>query len=135
MNKGSLRRRLGLTLVEALVAVTLVAIGVVSALGAIAAINNGEVRIRDIEKMSQLANRKLDELVATGQITNTLGDGDFSQDYEPNYKYSVDVQPSGIENLDAVTLTVSRTDKDSNWPTSKVNTLVFTAPVTGGTTP
>ncbi|HEY0866514.1 MAG TPA: prepilin-type N-terminal cleavage/methylation domain-containing protein [Fimbriimonas sp.] len=126
MSRGSSR---GFTLVEALVAVALLAIGVVSTMSALGSMVRTEVGVRERERMLTLATAKLNELLATGDAQNALASGDF-QDYEEDrYSWSADVQPTGIENLNALTVTVERlNDRDRS---TTVEALMFTAPETG----
>lgn len=129
MNAGSNR---GFTLIEVLVSVTLLGVGIASVLGGMGALNQAEARNRDAEKMLRLAHTKLDELDATGQLQSSQQDGDFSEQNEPNYTWQVAVDPSGVDSLDAITVTVSRSNAPTNWPTAKIDTLRYLPATTQG---
>lgn len=131
----SIGSRRGFTLIEVLVSVTLLGVGVASVLGAMGSLNQAEARNRDAEKMYRLAQSKLDELAVTGQLSSSQQDGDFSEQNEPNYAWQVEVDPSGVDSLDAITVIVTRRDAPLNWPEAKIDTLRYLPAATGAATP
>jgi type II secretion system protein I len=124
--------RRGFTLVEALVAVAILTIGIVGAMGALGAMTRTEADARERETMQVLAAEKLEELLATGDAQNAMASGDFSDRQEDRYTWEADVQPTGVENLSALTVTVTkRRDQDNTY---SIDGLMFVAPQTGGET-
>ncbi len=124
----SARKRQGFTLVEALVAVAILGGGIALVMGGFAAVARAEFRAREVEQMHRLAVDKYEELRA---ITDTFVDeesGDFSDRGFPDYTWSSAVEPTGITDLDSVTVTVQRTGGDSSSPTAEISGLVFDAP-------
>lgn len=132
MSKGS---KSAFTLIEAIVTVALVAIGVVGVVGGFQALTTSQTRAQETERMQRLAFQKYDEMIAVqGTASADLG-GDFSDRGMPAYKWEASVQPTGVDNLDSVTVTVSRI-KDSAGPQAKAEGLIYTQPTaTGAATP
>lgn len=125
MSRGNRRR--GYTLIEALVAVAVAAIGITASLGAMSALNKGELRARERETMQRLAFEKYDDAVATHDYTLAPLSGDFADHNLPNYSYRLEIEPSGVENLDVVHVTVTSTTSNLQ---ATAEGLVFTAPQT-----
>jgi prepilin-type N-terminal cleavage/methylation domain-containing protein len=128
-------RKRAFTLIEVLASLALMGIGLVSVFSAFAAISSSESRAREVEKMHRLAVAKYDEMRA---ITDTFAgseNGDFSDLGETDYVWELQVEPTGIENLDAITVNVEKRarggDRDA---TASVTGLVFQPPqdTTGG---
>ncbi len=120
------RSHRGFTLIEAMAAVVLLGIGIVGAMGANAQVIQNESRARQTERLQSLARQKLAELVATGQAT-TSTNGDFTDQQEPNVTWNLEVNTSGITNLNAVTLTVQKAGTTGEY---RLDTLVYVAPLT-----
>ena len=114
-------------------AVVLLGIGIVAAMGSFSTLTRSEDRARQTEIMQRLAQAKLAELVATGQAT-TSTNGDFSDQNETDYTWEIEVNTSGITDLNAVTLTVKRTSTSDQ---TKLHTLIYVPPATttSGATP
>ena len=93
-------------MIEALVAVAVAGIGLTAALGAMRAISNAEWRTMRSEAMQRLAVQKYDEVVATGEISTAPLEGTFEDRGIADYRWRAEVEPSGVENLDIVTVTV-----------------------------
>lgn len=127
------QRRRGFTLIEAMAAVVLLGIGIVAAMGSFSVLTRSEDRARQTEYMQRLAQAKLAELVATGEAS-TSTTGDFSDQNETEYTWEIEVNTSGITDLDAVTLTVKRTSTSDQ---TKLHTLLYVPPDTtsAGATP
>lgn len=121
-------RRKGFTLVEALVAITLTAIGVAAALQGIAALSKGQSLMMEKERMQRLAVQKLEELVATGDLNNV--GGTFEEQNETRYVWEAQINTTGIENLSEVVVTVSKTDAGDESRQETVATLAYEEPIT-----
>jgi Tfp pilus assembly protein PilV len=105
--RGS-RPRSGFTLIEALVAAVLVSIGVVAIFGGIAALNRAESRARDADLLQSLALQKMNEMgTVTDPRTASTG-GDFSDRGYPDATWDLDIEPSGTQNVDKITVTARR---------------------------
>jgi prepilin-type N-terminal cleavage/methylation domain-containing protein len=133
MSRGSK----GFTLIEALVSITLVGVGMTAVLSGLSSMSKSQFRARESEKMQRLAIQKYDELIATEEIDGAGLSGNFSDINLDSYQWQAVVEPSGIENLETVTVTVER----SGWedgPQAKIDGLVYRPPLTtaaGGATP
>lgn len=118
----------GFTVMEALAAAVLVGVGVTAGMSAIGAMSQSEIRMRESEKLSRLAHEKLDEIIALGDTVNTPTDGDFEDYGEPNYEFSVEVQPSGVDSLDTVRVVAKKSNADSTSQEGKAVGLIYTPP-------
>ncbi|AIE87568.1 type IV pilus modification PilV family protein [Fimbriimonas ginsengisoli] len=126
----------GFTLIEALVAVALLTGGIVAVLGALASMTRTESRFRDQDQMQRLAMQKLDELVSTSDNITAPQNGDFKDRDDDRFVWSSEEAPSGVENLDAITVTVRYAGNPAkNAPESVVSTLLYVPPTntTGAT--
>lgn len=121
-------RRFGFTLIEVMVATVLLGLGIAMGFSALSSMTTTELKIREKEKMNLLAVQKLDEIVAYGDIVNQQTDGDFADFGEPNYKWTMDTQPSGTENVVTVRVTVTTSQDKSTDPTSSASSLLFNSP-------
>jgi prepilin-type N-terminal cleavage/methylation domain-containing protein len=124
-----LRPRAGFTLLEALAAVALLGIGIVATTSSFGALIRNEDRARMTEKMQGLAEAKLAELQALGTAT-TSANGDFTEEGEPDYTWSLEANTSGVTDLDAVKITVTH---ENGGETAKIDTLVYVPPQTSTT--
>ncbi len=122
------RNRRAFTLVEVAVATALLGIGIAMALGALSKMTTTELRLRQVEKMNLLAVQKLHEVLALGDVNNQQTDGTFEDYGEPDYKWTLEVAPSGTENVDTVRLTVETSSGRTTDPSAEVSSLVFTSP-------
>lgn len=130
MSNARLRKlRSGFTLLEALAAVALLGVGIVGSVSAFGTVIQTEDRARQREHMQRLAEDKLAELMATGQAT-TSSNGDFQDQNEPNYTWRLEVNTSGITDLNSVTLTVERSNNNDK---ARLDTLVYVPPTTSTT--
>jgi prepilin-type N-terminal cleavage/methylation domain-containing protein len=125
-------RRAGFSLVEALVAVVVLAVGVVGAVGALSDLTRNESRARETLFLNKIAQEKLDELEGTGDVDLAPLDGDFEEADRQGYSWSLETEPSDVENLTIVRLTVNRTGEDASRGVS-ITTLRYVAPQTSET--
>ncbi len=108
---NAVRRRKGFTLVEGLVGIVLLSIGIVATIRGIGAIQLSDLRVKEKSRMITLASQKLDELVATSDSTNTNAQtGDFQDQFETKYTWKSEIATTSLTNLNAITITVERTD-------------------------
>lgn len=135
MNRGSKRRSLGYTLIEAVVTVFVVGIGIVGAVYGLGVLTKAEGELREREILSRLARQKFDELAATRSFNQGEVSGNFeSQGYQA-VQWSSESAPTGVENVDSLTLTVT---PPSNWRAGVITRtgLLYVPPAptsTGGT--
>jgi len=120
----------GFTVMEALAAAVLVGVGVTAGMSAIGSMSQTEIRMRESEKLSRLAHSKLEEIMALGNATNTDTDGNFEEYGEPNYEFTVEVQPSGIDSLDTILVTAKKSNSDTTSQEGRASGLLFTPPET-----
>lgn len=121
----------GFTLMEALVSAALLATGIVAVLGAFGAMSRSEARARELETMQRLAYQKYDELLATSQDITSPQEGDFQDQNINGYTWRSEEEPSGVEDLDAVTITVEKSnDKSTEAPVAYAYGLIYVPPVT-----
>lgn len=127
-----MRSRSGFTLVEAMVAVAILAIGFVGGMGALTRLGENEVKVRSSERVWHLAQQKLDEVIATGEVSQAPLDGTF-EGANAKYSWALESEPTTSESIFSVRMTV--------WPTSASResgsvTLIrlLYVPPTGGTT-
>jgi len=123
----------GFTLVEVVVSVALLAIGIVVALGSLSAMTKTEVKLRKTEEMNRLAVQKIEEVLAVGNATTAETSGTFDDYGYTGYEWSLEVAPSGTENLDTVRVTVTEASANSSSGVS-VSSLLYTPPSTTGAT-
>ncbi|CAN1528130.1 Prokaryotic N-terminal methylation site [Fimbriimonadaceae bacterium] len=120
-------KKRGFTLIEVLVAIILLGTGIAAVSLALGNVARNAARIEESASLNRLAARKLDELVATGEATNGNASGTFEEEGFPNVNWAITSEPSGVENLNTITITVS---KEANDETGKqMSTLVFVPPV------
>lgn len=127
--------RRGFTMVEALASVALLLVGIVAALSAIGSMTRAETFMREGERMRRLADQKVAELIATGDY-QYVSDGDFTDLGEDRYQFSVALEPTGVEGLEVVIVTVTNVNR-RNDPGHEATQLVYIPPVPaeGGLTP
>jgi len=122
-------RNKGFSLIEAMVASVLVAVGVSSVLRGYAALTRAQSQLQERERMQRLAVSKYDELIATG-VNNAATSGDFQDYNEDRYKWDLDIETTNTTGLSSVQLTVTATDPTDNSQV-QLNGLVYTAQTTG----
>ena len=123
----------GFTIVEVVVSVALLAIGIVVSLGSLSAMTKTEVKLRKTEEMNRLAVQKIEEVLAVGNATTAETSGTFDDYGYTGYEWSLEVAPSGTENLDTIRVTVTEASANSSASVS-VSSLLYTPPSTTGAT-
>lgn len=123
-------RSRGFTLIEALVAVVLAAVGVTASVGAFSVLAKSQARAMEKERMIRLATEKYHELAAMGNLTNV--GGTFEDRGEERYNWEAATDPTGIENLTQLTVTVSLTDEFQRQASETVYGAVYEEPQTAG---
>lgn len=118
-------------MLEALISIALAGVGIAAVVGAMGSVNLAEANALEKERMQQLAIDKYDELVATGDY-NTTTSGDFTDRNEPNFDWSAEVEATGVEGLDELTITVSRTAGDREVETI-ISGLLYSVNTAGDT--
>lgn len=120
-------KRQAFTLVEVIVATVILAIGIVSLVGALGGLTRAERAVSDKELITRIANDKLQELIATEAWQSEAG-GSFDDPNLDDFTWSLEEVNVGIENLTGLNLTVD----SSNRGEVTVSTIVFTPPETTG---
>lgn len=135
MSKGPNRN--GFTLIEALVATIIVAVGVVGVYNGMSAITRAEFRTRQHGMIQQLAQEKYDELITTEANLTAPQSGTFSDQGHSELTWNLESTPSGVENLQAITVKVQASNADAKSSEGVASGLVYIHPETtsAGTTP
>lgn len=128
LNDVSVNRRSAFTIVEVLVAIFMLAVGIVSLMGALGGLTKAESVVAERDLISRVANEKMQELIATQAWQSEAG-GTFDDETLSDYTWSVEEVNVGIDTLTGLNLTVSSTGKGD----LTISTVVFTPPAaTGG---
>jgi len=122
--------RSAFTLIEALVSITLLAVGVAAVIGALGSFSYSEAKALESELGQRLALRKLDELKATGEIQQAPLSGTFEEEGDREHEWKAELDPSGVENLNSVRVTVTKNGSSAILGTAEG--LEFRPPVEGG---
>ncbi|GAB4459650.1 MAG: hypothetical protein OHK0029_22480 [Armatimonadaceae bacterium] len=117
----------GFTLIEVLVTIVLIVLALVGVLGGIRALNATDVKARDADLLQRLAQEKYNELTTVTDPRTTDDSGDFTEQGYPEITWTVEVEPSGAENVDQVTITTTRNDNNNS---QTLTGLVFIPPAT-----
>lgn len=123
----------GFTVVEALVATVLTGVGIAAAVNGLRSLTLAQAAALERERMNRYAVAKLDELVATGQITNV--GGTFEEFGDDRYLWESSAATTGVENLTQLSVTVRLSDDSARSAEISVTTLAFEEPeatVAGG---
>ena len=127
-------RRRGFTVLEALVATVLTGVGIVAAINGLSSLTLAQAAALERERMNRYAAGKLEELIATGQITNV--GGTFEELGDDRYLWESSVATTGVENLSQLTVNVRLADDEQRSVEVSVTALAFEeheATVAGGT--
>jgi prepilin-type N-terminal cleavage/methylation domain-containing protein len=117
-------RSKGFSLIEAMIASALVAVGVTSALRGYSALSRAQAMLQERDRMQRLAVSKYDELIVTG-LANAPTNGDFQDYNEPRYKWEMAVETTSTLGLDSVQITVTAVSPN-NTNQAQVSGLVYT---------
>jgi prepilin-type N-terminal cleavage/methylation domain-containing protein len=114
---GHLRRRRGFTLIEALAAMTLLAIVMPALTQSLSVATQAASSARHHTEATQLAQQQMSELLATGAWQQGTLSGDFSPDW-PQYQWQATVQTwvgdtTGTTGLQEIDLRVSWLDRNA----------------------
>jgi len=104
MGSGSLNSR-GFTLLETIVSVAVMSIGLVVVMEAYAAAMRLSLQDEYLTTATFLASGKMEEVLKESAIVPGSDQGDFGDEFE-GYTWSADIEDSGIEGLETVTVTV-----------------------------
>jgi Tfp pilus assembly protein PilV len=121
-------------LIEVLASVVVLLVGITAGVAALSGMSATEVRMRDSEKVNRLATQKLDEILALGNVESADTDGNFEDYNEPNYAWTLEVIPTGTENLTAVRVTVKASTNPEQKAEAEAASLIFVPPTTTGAT-
>lgn len=125
MRRGSNR---AFTLVEVVISTALIAVGVVAVMATFGAINATGNRLNVSEMTQRLAQEQVDELIATAAYT-AAASGQWD---DLGYAWTSSTSPTGIENLQTVTVRVTSIDRTTEVLAS-ATAYIFVPPVqTGG---
>lgn len=102
------RRNKGFTLVEMLVAILFVAVAMVGTMGGIRAIYQAEIKAQKVELLQKLAFQKMNEVSAAQDPNSGDLSGDFSEQGYTDIRWQQQTVPSGTENVNQITLTVTQ---------------------------
>ncbi|HVT14148.1 MAG TPA: prepilin-type N-terminal cleavage/methylation domain-containing protein [Fimbriimonadaceae bacterium] len=128
MSKGPKAR--GYTLIEAMVSTVLVTVGLIALLGAYTNLTRNQNIAVQTERMQRLAVDKYQELVATEALQTQALNGDFSDRGEDSYLWEATVGETGVQNLSALTVTVTLRDSPDDKEKAVVNGVVYQQPQT-----
>ncbi|MGV3618264.1 MAG: type IV pilus modification PilV family protein [Fimbriimonas sp.] len=126
MNKGSR----GFTLVEALAAILILTIGIVSVYGGLSSLTKAEARARAQDLVQRLADEKYEELISTEPDLSAPTSGNFEDRDLPDFTWEMESTPTGIENLQAITVRVEPRQPDDRSPTGVASGVIYVPPVT-----
>lgn len=119
------RKEQGFTVVEVMVASLLMVTAVVVVLGGIRAIQRANVHAANMSLLQRLASEKLEDAVASGDVTTYGSQGDFSDRGYSDATWTLNIQNSSATNVDEMTVTATR-GKD----TQTLNQYVYIQPAT-----
>ena len=123
MRRASQKNR-GLTLIEVLVAATIVALTVTSTMSALSMTSRSEGHLLEKEEINRIAESKMKELVTTGEWQFSLS-GEFEDPTLEGFSWELETEPTGIENLELLMLLVS---KEGTALEERLTQLVYVPP-------
>jgi len=109
-----------------------VGIAVVGCISALSSMTRSEDRALVTEKMSRLAGEKYDEIISTEDYINTSLSGNFDDRGETGYTWQVEVAPTGENNLDSVTVTVTKESGSHAEPIKVIGLMYVPQTTTSG---
>jgi hypothetical protein len=108
-----------------MVAAVLVSVGTVAVFGGIAALSRAESRARDADLLQSLALQKMNEMGAVTDPRTADTSGDFGDRGYPDATWEIDVEPSGAQDVDKITITAARGQDEQ-----KLTQMVYVPAVT-----
>lgn len=124
----------GFTLVEMLVTVVLVGLGLAAVFGGIGALSTAEARAREADLLQRLAASRWEEIGAVEDPATAADRGDFADEGYPDITWTRTVENSGIDNVDQVTVTAIRGEREQAL-VGLVYVPASAAAAAGGATP
>ncbi len=119
------KKQTGFTLIEALIATVLVAVGVVAALQGIVAVQRGQAHVQDADLLQRLAAEKLNDLRYQSDPSQLGTGGNYLDRGYPNIDWSATVASTSVDNVDQVTVTATKgTESES------LTTMIYVQPTT-----
>ncbi len=107
MSRGSSSgRKRGFSIVEALVAAVLLAVGIAGLMGSLGSIARAYARIDERDTIHRLAREKMDEVLALGDAA-TPQNGDFQEEGVEGFSWETNVETSSRDGLLLLVLRVS----------------------------
>jgi prepilin-type N-terminal cleavage/methylation domain-containing protein len=125
----SASKQRGFTLIEVLVAMTLVTVTVIGVMGGIQSIGRADAKARTADLLQRLAKEKMGELGSVIDLTSADDHGDFTDQGHSDCTWTVTIQPSGATNIDRVDVTATRGEENQT-----LSELMFVRPTTTGAT-
>ncbi len=122
-----MRTRRGFTLVEAVVSTALLGVGIAASIAALGEMTRVESLVREREQMQRLALEKHAELVATGDYALGQLEGEFTGTGRDRYLWTATYEPTGVENLYRIVVTVGRAEGEDG-PSETADGLLFVPP-------
>lgn len=108
MSRVRTHSKLGFTLIEVLVAAAFTAVAVAASMGAMSSLEYTEAKGRDKEALSNLAEEKMTEIVATTDFTQaTSGRGDFTDRNDTDHTWSWTGSPINVSSNAPIVNTAS----------------------------
>lgn len=120
-------------MVEALATAALVGVGIAGVYGGLGALAKGEARLREQDQLQRLAEQKYRELVVTETDLSAPQNGNFDDQKLTGFTWSMESEPSGVEDVQAITVKVEKSANEKNAPEGVVSGLVYIPPSTDST--
>lgn len=122
----------GFTLLEVLVAATVMAVGIVGAMSTIGAILHSQSVQQQREQFRMLAFQRYNEVSQTVDLTQGGASGDFSTWNLPDVSWSATVTATGTTNLSQLDVTVTDNSQDISETVSGLVYVPSTTTTTNG---
>jgi len=120
-------RTKGFTIVEVVVATVLIVVGITALMRGLGAVDKATAALLEKDKVSRLAQQKLDEVIATEEY-KTATQGSFDSPDE-KYSWTLENVATGVESLVGLRLTVTDSTR-ANGRTGVAETLKYEPPTT-----